>query len=79
MKKITLFSLLLLPCLIFAQIPSYYNDVNLNLSGTSLKNELATKIISTHTKNLSYSQIWSSSRITDLDPSNSANVILIYG
>ncbi|MCF6351269.1 MAG: endonuclease [Flavobacteriaceae bacterium] len=79
MKKIILFILVSLPCLLFAQIPSYYNDVNLNLTGISLKNELATKIISTHTKNLSYREVWSSSKITDLDPSNSANVILIYG
>ncbi|MEE9349427.1 MAG: endonuclease [Flavobacteriaceae bacterium] len=79
MKKITLLVLLCLPTFLFAQTPSYYNNVNLSLTGTSLKNELATKIISTHTRNLSYSQVWSSSKITDLDPSNNANVLLIYG
>ena len=81
MKKLTLLSLLLvLPYLLLAQtIPSYYNDVNLNLTGTALKNELATKIISTHTRNLSYTKIWNASKITDLDPTNSARVLLIYG
>ena len=79
MKKYNFLLLLLLPFFMMAQIPTYYNDVNLNLTGIPLKDELATKIISTHTRNLSYSQVWSSSKITDLDPSNSANVILIYG
>jgi len=33
---------------IFAQ-QAYYNDVDLTLTGVALKQELATKIISTHT------------------------------
>ena len=37
--------LLLFSVKIFAQIPAYYNDVNLNLSGLPLKEELAVKII----------------------------------
>ncbi|REE83238.1 putative secreted protein (Por secretion system target) [Lutibacter oceani] len=80
MKKIT-FLVMLIPFWIQAQIPSYYNDVNLNLSGTNLKDELASKIISTHTNFLSYSQVWDASKITDLDPSDAtnSNVILIYG
>ncbi|MFT4646123.1 MAG: hypothetical protein ACI8ZX_002548, partial [Planctomycetota bacterium] len=41
----------------FAQIPTYYNDVNLSLNGIALKNELATKIITTHSNTLSYSEI----------------------
>ena len=63
----------------FAQIPTYYNDVNLNLTGTALKSALATKIINTHTNSLSYSQIWDASKVTDLNPSNNAEVLLIYG
>lgn len=63
----------------FAQVPTYYNDVNLNLTGTALKNELATKIINTHTNNLSYSEIWDASKITDVNPLNSLEVLLIYG
>ncbi len=81
MKKIISFSFLLIPFLLLAQIPAYYNDVNLSLSGIALKNELATKIISTHTHNLSYSNIWSVSKITDLDPNDPTHtkVILLYG
>ena len=81
MKKIFSFSFLLIPFLLLAQTPAYYNDVNLSLSGTALKDELATKIISTHTRYLSYSNIWSSSKITDLDPNDAtnSNVILLYG
>ncbi len=81
MKKITLLGLLFLPFLMIAQIPSYYNDVNLSLTGTTLKDELATKIITTHTLFLSYSQVWDASKITDLDPNDAtqSNVILVYG
>ncbi len=81
MKKIILLSLLFLPFLLIAQIPSYYNDVNLNLTGTTLKDELATKIINTHTLFLSYSQVWDASKVTDLDPNDGtqSNVILVYG
>ncbi|WP_372795278.1 endonuclease, partial [Lutibacter sp.] len=81
MKKITLLLLLITPFWLVAQIPSYYNDVNLSLTGTALKNELATKIINTHTTFLSYSQVWDASKITDLDPNDAtqSNIILIYG
>ncbi|MFY0482924.1 endonuclease [Flavobacterium sp. PLA-1-15] len=57
----------------------YYNNFNWNQTGTSLKNALATKISSTHTNKLSYSEIWNASKITDLDPSNTNNVLLLYG
>jgi len=81
MKKQLFFTLFLLSFLSYAQIPAYYNDVNLNLNGMALKNELATKVINTHTNYLSYSEIWSACQVTDLDPSDSSNqnVILIYG
>lgn len=61
---------------VFSQ-QAYYNDVDLELTGIDLRNELATKIIATHSKPLNY--IWEASQNTDLDPSNSANVLLIYG
>jgi len=81
MKKQLLFLVFFISVYSIAQVPSYYNDVNLNLTGTSLKNELASKIISTHTNYLSYSEIWYASRITDLDPNDSSNnnVLLVYG
>ncbi len=81
MKKQVLFFFLIFTSFLYAQIPAYYNDVNLNLTGVQLKNELATKIISTHTNYLSYTEIWYSSRVTDLDPTDTSNqnVLLIYG
>lgn len=63
-----------------AQIPSYYNNVNLNTSGSTLKNNLARKISSTHSTNLSYTPgVWNALRAADLNPGSSSNVILIYG
>ena len=58
---------------------SYYNDVNINLTGLSLKNELADKVTESHTNFLFYSQIWEASKITDINPDNNQEVILIYG
>lgn len=57
----------------------YYNGFNWTQTGTNLKNALATKIILTHTNQLSYSQVWNALKIVDLDPTNSSNVLLIYG
>ncbi|WGH76009.1 endonuclease [Tenacibaculum tangerinum] len=80
MKQKLLLILLIASLSVFSQVPSYYNDVNLNLSGTSLKNELATKIISTHTTNLSYTPgVWDALKQTDLDPTDPSKVLLIYG
>ncbi len=64
----------------YAQIPAYYNDVNLNLSGNALRNELSTKVIATHTNFLSYTPgVWNALKQADVDPTNSSRVILIYG
>lgn len=57
----------------------YYNGFNFSQTGTSLKNALAQKIINTHTNNLSYSEVWDALKQTDLDPSNSSKVMLLYG
>ena len=58
---------------------TYYNDVNLNLTGLTLKQELASKIISTHTQFLFYEQVWDASKATDVNPENTQQVLLIYG
>ena len=80
MRKSLFFIMLLWSIVTFAQIPSYYNDVNLSLTGTALKNELSNKIIVTHTTDLTYSpNTWNAIRQTDADPTNPNNVILIYG
>ncbi|NUT52528.1 MAG: ribonuclease [Saccharothrix sp.] len=54
---------------------TYYRNA-LGKSGTSLKTALNT-IIRTNTK-LSYDQVWEALKVTDQDPNNSANVILLY-
>ncbi|WP_299902671.1 endonuclease [uncultured Aquimarina sp.] len=80
MKKILLMLVMVYTVTSFGQIPSYYNDVNLSLSGQALKNELASKVTNTQTTILSYTPgVWDALKQTDLDPSNSSRVILIYG
>jgi len=63
----------------YAQIPAYYNGVDLSLTGMPLKDELASKITTTHTNQITYTQVWTVLKSSDLDPTNSANVLLVYG
>ncbi len=79
MKKVLL---LLLACTAigYSQIPTYYNDVNLALSGDALKNELGIKVTNTHVTFLTYTPgVWDALKQTDVDPNNTSKVILIYG
>lgn len=79
-KRIISFSFLVLFTTIIISQESYYTGVNLNLTGITLKQELATKITSTHTNKLFYTpDIWQASILTDPNPTNSSEVILIYG
>ena len=79
-QKLLILLILIMSGTLYAQIPTYYNDVNLNLTGQSLKDELAVKITSTHTNFLSYTPgVWDALKLADLDPNNSNNVLLIYG
>ncbi|WP_420574037.1 endonuclease [Kordia sp.] len=78
MKRTLLFLIGLISFTTVAQ-QTYYNDVNLTLTGTQLRDALATKVINTHSNSLSYSEIWTATRVTDLDPNNSNNVLLLYG
>ncbi|WP_158250378.1 endonuclease [Aquimarina sp. I32.4] len=79
MKKLWLL-LLIVPLIGYSQIPSYYNDVDLNASGVALKNELANKVTNTHTVFLSYTPgVWEALKQTDIDPTNSSKVVLVYG
>lgn len=58
----------------------YYNGFNWNLTGMNLKDALATKITNTHTNQLVYTPgVWNALKIVDLDPTNTANVLLVYG
>ncbi len=52
----------------------------MNLTGSALKDELATKIISTHTTILTYTpDVWNALKQTDIDPTDNTKVVLIYG
>lgn len=76
--KFSFFVVLFVVASLFSQ-EAYYNGVNLNVTGLTLKNELAIKIISTHTRTLFYEQIWDASKATDVNPNNPSQVLLIYG
>lgn len=79
MKTKLLFLLVLGISVTYGQ-QAYYNNVDLTKTGIELKDELATKILETHVNFLSYTPgIWEASRITDEDPNDANNVILIYG
>ncbi|MFF4402220.1 endonuclease I family protein [Streptomyces sp. NPDC001480] len=54
---------------------TYYKNA-IGKTGTGLKSSLHT-IISSQSK-LSYSQLWDALKVTDQDPNNSGNVILLY-
>ncbi|WP_291974274.1 endonuclease [Lutibacter sp.] len=83
MKKLLytlLFILFVTP--FYGQIQSYYNGLDLNKTGMSLFNELATRIQSTHS-GIPYTgspvDVWDACKAGDEDPDISTNVLLIYG
>lgn len=78
MKNNYLLLFLLFSTYIFAQ-QSYYDDVNLNLSGLALKTELANKISNTHTNHLSYNDVREALKIIDLVPGQGTYLYLVYG
>jgi hypothetical protein len=85
MKRITSLLLLLNIAVVFSQngapASPYYNGFNWTLTGSSLKDALATKITNTHTHQLTYSQTDEALAILDLDPADAThtNVLLVYG
>ncbi|MCH8555684.1 MAG: endonuclease [Schleiferiaceae bacterium] len=81
MKKIiTFFAVFLAVFTTSAQVPAYYSTVNFADSGQVLKNELAQLITSTHTTFLSYTPgIWNLLEVSDINPDDSTEVLLIYG
>jgi endonuclease I/chitodextrinase len=79
MKKTLLLLILFIGFLANAQEP-YYNNVDLTAEGSDLKDELATKTIAAHTNFLSYNpDVWNALKATDVNPTNAAEVLLIYG
>ncbi|MBP6557743.1 MAG: endonuclease [Flavobacterium sp.] len=85
MNKIFTSLLLLTIAVAFSQngapATPYYNGFNWNLTGSNLKDALATKITTTHTNQLTYSQTDNALAILDLDPADATNtnVLLVYG
>ena len=66
------------------QIPSYYQNINLNLTGDQLKNELSTLISTTHQTLLEYTSsfsidTWDVIKVSDEFSSDTSKVLLIYG
>lgn len=84
MKKICTYILLFwFPLFCLSQVPTYYSGLNLNQNGQDLESDLAQLIITTHTTLLPYTSsqpdTWDAVKQTDLDPSNSEDVLLFYG
>lgn len=78
MKKYLLF--LLIANFSFAQIPAYYSSIDFTQSGNTLKTALSNLITTTHTTKISYSPgVWNALQAADLNPNNSAQVLLLYG
>lgn len=79
MKTKILFLSLFVSIIAFGQ-EAYYNNVDLTAEGINLKEKLATKTISAHTNLLVYTPgVWEALKVTDLNPENSSEVLLIYG
>ena len=77
MKKITLLLCILIAQNVFAQQP-YYNDVDLTLTGQDLYIELQSKIAITNS-NFTYGEVRDTMKVTDENPDNTSEVLLIYG
>ncbi|WP_051238805.1 endonuclease [Gaetbulibacter saemankumensis] len=56
---------------------AYYNSIDFSKTGLALKQDLADLITTTHTNILSYG--WDATKATDINPSNSTKVLLVYG
>ncbi|MGG6229655.1 endonuclease [Tenacibaculum sp. SDUM215027] len=63
-----------------SELSEYYKDVDFTLTGTSLKDALATEIIDSHTVFLDYTpDVWNVLKQSDLDLNDNSKVVLIYG
>ncbi|UAM99204.1 endonuclease [Polaribacter litorisediminis] len=79
-KKLLTLTITLLSFTVTFSQETYYNDVDLTLTGIALKDALATKITATHTNFLVYTPgVWEASKVTDVNPTNSSEILLIYG
>jgi len=72
--------LFLVPFLCIAQIPEYYSDVDFSQTGDDLKHQISNLISDTHVVDLIYTpEVWQVLKVSDLDPENNNNVLLVYG
>lgn len=85
LKKILKTLFLLISCNTFwGQIPSYYQSIDLNLSGDLLKNELSNLIINTHQNLIEYTSsntidTWDVVKSSDVFALDTSKVMLVYG
>lgn len=64
----------------FSQVPSYYQNINLNNNGEVLKNELNVLLTNSHVNELVYTpEVWEVLKNADVSPTNSNKVMLLYG
>jgi len=78
MKKISTI-LFVMMCIYSQAQQAYYDNIDFNLRGIALKQELADLITSTHNRTLSYRQVWDALKKTDIDPNDPSKVIQLYG
>jgi endonuclease I len=63
-----------------SELSEYYKDIDFTLTGSSLKDVLATEIIDSHTTFLDYTpDVWNVLKQSDLEPTDNTKVVLIYG
>ena len=85
LKKILQTLLILINSISYwAQIPSYYQSINLNLSGDLLKGELSDLIINTHQNLIEYTSsnsidTWDVVKSSDIYSMDTSKVMLVYG
>lgn len=60
------------------ELPSYYDDIDLNLRGTSLLLDLRKLLTETHTHQTTYDELKKYIARTDADPNVRGNIIMIY-
>lgn len=61
------------------EAPAYYNSIDFDTTDDALKNQLTQLITNTQSQVTSYNELWSILKQSDRDPSNSADVLLMYG
>lgn len=77
--KLTLFLSIFCWLLYGQSAPAYYAGIDFTKTGNVLKSEVADRIIGTHEKMISYGELLDLLKVSDVDPENSNNLLLIYG